>query len=75
MTALVAVGAQWGDEGKGKVVDWLAPHAQLVVRYHGGNNAGHTLVVDGANWQRRAMTNPTVVPIRDQMGKDPFTLD
>ena len=36
---------------------------------------GHTLVVDGANWQRRAMTNPTVVPIRDQMGKDPFTLD
>ena len=47
MTALVAVGAQWGDEGKGKVVDWLAPHAQLVVRYHGGNNAGHTLVVDG----------------------------
>jgi adenylosuccinate synthase len=47
VTALVAVGAQWGDEGKGKVVDWLAPHAQLVVRYHGGNNAGHTLVVDG----------------------------
>ncbi len=47
MTALVAVGAQWGDEGKGKLVDWLAPHAQLVVRFHGGNNAGHTLVVDG----------------------------
>ncbi|HXV35647.1 MAG TPA: adenylosuccinate synthase [Myxococcota bacterium] len=47
MTALVAVGAQWGDEGKGKIVDWLAPHAQLVVRFHGGNNAGHTLVVDG----------------------------
>jgi len=47
VTALVAVGAQWGDEGKGKLVDWLAPHAQLVVRFHGGNNAGHTLVVDG----------------------------
>ncbi len=47
MTALVAVGAQWGDEGKGKIVDWLAPQAQLVVRFHGGNNAGHTLVVDG----------------------------
>jgi len=47
VTALVAVGAQWGDEGKGKVVDWLAPHAQFVVRFHGGNNAGHTLVVDG----------------------------
>lgn len=47
MTALVAVGAQWGDEGKGKIVDWLALRAQLVVRFQGGNNAGHTLVVDG----------------------------
>jgi adenylosuccinate synthase len=47
MTTLVAVGAQWGDEGKGKLVDWLAPRAQLVVRFHGGNNAGHTLMVDG----------------------------
>jgi adenylosuccinate synthase len=47
MSTLVAVGAQWGDEGKGKIVDWLAPGAQFVVRFHGGNNAGHTLVVDG----------------------------
>ncbi|HTY16128.1 MAG TPA: adenylosuccinate synthase [Myxococcota bacterium] len=47
MTTLVAVGAQWGDEGKGKIVDWLSPHADLVVRFQGGNNAGHTLVVDG----------------------------
>ena len=47
VTTLVAVGAQWGDEGKGKIVDWLAPRAELVVRFHGGNNAGHTLVVDG----------------------------
>jgi len=47
VTTLIAVGAQWGDEGKGKLVDWLAPKAQLVVRFHGGNNAGHTLVVDG----------------------------
>ena len=47
MTTLIAVGAQWGDEGKGKIVDWLAPRAELVVRFHGGNNAGHTLVVDG----------------------------
>jgi adenylosuccinate synthase len=47
VTTLVAVGAQWGDEGKGKLVDWLAPSADLVVRFHGGNNAGHTLVVDG----------------------------
>ncbi len=47
MTALVAVGAQWGDEGKGKIVDWLALKAELVVRFQGGNNAGHTLIVDG----------------------------
>ena len=47
MTTLVAVGAQWGDEGKGKLVDWLAPRADYVVRFHGGNNAGHTLVVEG----------------------------
>ncbi len=47
MSALVVVGAQWGDEGKGKVVDLYAPYAQLVVRYAGGANAGHTLVVHG----------------------------
>ena len=47
MSTVVAVGAQWGDEGKGKIVDWLAPRADLVARFQGGNNAGHTLVVDG----------------------------
>jgi len=47
MATLVAVGAQWGDEGKGKIVDWLAPRADLVARFQGGNNAGHTLVVNG----------------------------
>jgi adenylosuccinate synthase len=47
MTTVVAVGAQWGDEGKGKIVDWLAPRADLVARFQGGNNAGHTLVVEG----------------------------
>ena len=47
MTALVAVGAQWGDEGKGKIVDWLALTAGMVVRFQGGNNAGHTLIVEG----------------------------
>ncbi len=47
MSAVVAVGAQWGDEGKGKIVDWLALRAELVVRFQGGNNAGHTLIVDG----------------------------
>lgn len=47
MSTVVAVGAQWGDEGKGKVVDWLASRADFIVRFHGGNNAGHTLVVNG----------------------------
>ena len=47
MSSLVIVGIQWGDEGKGKIVDWLARRADLVVRFQGGNNAGHTLVVDG----------------------------
>ena len=47
MSALVVVGAQWGDEGKGKVVDLYTPYADLVVRYAGGANAGHTLVVGG----------------------------
>src|SRR5215475_5329044 len=45
MTAVVVVGAQWGDEGKGKIVDIFTEHADLVVRYGGGPNAGHTLVV------------------------------
>lgn len=45
MTNVVVVGAQWGDEGKGKVVDWLAERADLVVRFQGGHNAGHTLVI------------------------------
>ncbi len=44
---VVVVGTQWGDEGKGKIVDWLTDHAQAVVRYQGGHNAGHTLVVGG----------------------------
>ena len=45
MPSVVVVGAQWGDEGKGKVVDLLAEKAEMVVRFQGGNNAGHTVVV------------------------------
>jgi adenylosuccinate synthase len=48
MSNIVVVGAQWGDEGKGKVVDILSEFADVVVRFHGGNNAGHTIVVDGS---------------------------
>jgi adenylosuccinate synthase len=44
---VVVIGTQWGDEGKGKIVDWLTPHAQGVVRFQGGHNAGHTLVIGG----------------------------
>ena len=40
------VGTQWGDEGKGKIVDWISSKADLIVRYQGGNNAGHTIKVD-----------------------------
>ena len=47
MTNVVVVGAQWGDEGKGKIVDWLSERADIVVRFQGGHNAGHTLVIDG----------------------------
>ena len=45
---VVVVGAQWGDEGKGKVVDWLTERVDGVVRFNGGHNAGHTLVINGA---------------------------
>jgi len=47
MSNVVVVGTQWGDEGKGKVVDLLTAKADLIVRFQGGNNAGHTLVVEG----------------------------
>ena len=46
MANVVVVGSQWGDEGKGKIVDWLSERADVVVRYQGGHNAGHTLVID-----------------------------
>ncbi|GJL89261.1 MAG: adenylosuccinate synthetase [Minwuia thermotolerans] len=51
MTNVVVVGAQWGDEGKGKIVDWLSAMADVVVRYQGGHNAGHTLVIDGVTYK------------------------
>jgi adenylosuccinate synthase len=51
MTNVVVVGAQWGDEGKGKIVDWLSEQADIVVRFQGGHNAGHTLVIDGNTYK------------------------
>ena len=51
MANVVVVGAQWGDEGKGKIVDWLSERADIVVRFQGGHNAGHTLVIDGKTYK------------------------
>ncbi len=51
MSNVTVVGAQWGDEGKGKIVDWLSSRADVVVRFQGGHNAGHTLVVDGKTYK------------------------
>lgn len=51
MTNVAVIGSQWGDEGKGKIVDWLSERADLVVRFQGGHNAGHTLVIDGVSYK------------------------
>ncbi|MEP2943163.1 MAG: adenylosuccinate synthase [Hyphomicrobiales bacterium] len=51
MANVVIVGSQWGDEGKGKIVDWLSERADVVVRFQGGHNAGHTLVIDGVSYK------------------------
>jgi adenylosuccinate synthase len=51
VTNVVVVGSQWGDEGKGKIVDWLSQKADVVVRFQGGHNAGHTLVIDGVEYR------------------------
>ncbi|NOT42496.1 MAG: adenylosuccinate synthase [Alphaproteobacteria bacterium] len=51
MAGVAVIGAQWGDEGKGKIVDWLCERADIVVRFQGGHNAGHTLVIDGKTYK------------------------
>ena len=51
MANVAVIGAQWGDEGKGKIVDWLSERADVVVRFQGGHNAGHTLVIDGKTYK------------------------
>src|SRR5262245_47933626 len=51
MANVVVVGAQWGDEGKGKIVDWLSERADVVVRFQGGHNAGHTLVIGNQTYK------------------------
>src|SRR5215510_925792 len=62
MAVVIIVGAQWGDEGKGKVVDLYTEHADMVVRYAGGANAGHTLVVDGQKLVTRLIPSGVLRP-------------
>ena len=60
MKNVIVVGTQWGDEGKGKIVDWLSSEADVVVRFQGGHNAGHTLVIDGKTYKLRLLPSGTV---------------
>jgi len=67
MPAIVLVGAQWGDEGKGKATDLLGGHVDYVVKFNGGNNAGHTVVIDGESYALHLLPSgilsPGVIPV------------
>ncbi len=76
---VVVVGAQWGDEGKGKIVDWLSEQADVVVRFQGGHNAGHTLVIDGETYKLSLLPSGVVRPgkrgvIGNGVVLDPYAL-
>ena len=60
MRNIVVVGSQWGDEGKGKIVDWLSEQADVVIRFQGGHNAGHTLVINGITYKLRLLPSGIV---------------
>src|SRR5579864_8742405 len=62
MANVAVIGSQWGDEGKGKVVDWLSERAQVVVRFQGGHNAGHTLVIGGVTYKLSLLPSGVVRP-------------
>ncbi len=79
MTNVAVVGSQWGDEGKGKIVDWLSERADVVVRFQGGHNAGHTLVIDGVTYKLSLLPSGVVRPgklsiIGSGVVIDPFEL-
>src|ERR1700744_1324158 len=79
MANVAVIGAQWGDEGKGKIVDWLSIEADVVVRFQGGHNAGHTLVIDGAVYKLSLLPSGIVRPgklsiIGNGVVVDPFAL-
>lgn len=62
MSNVAVIGSQWGDEGKGKIVDWLSSRADVVVRFQGGHNAGHTLVIDGVEYKLNLLPSGIVRP-------------
>ena len=62
MANVAVIGAQWGDEGKGKIVDWLSSRADVVVRFQGGHNAGHTLVIEGVEYKLSLLPSGIVRP-------------
>ena len=62
MSNVTVVGLQWGDEGKGKLVDWLSEKADIIVRFQGGHNAGHTLVIDGKVYKLSLLPSGIVRP-------------
>ena len=78
MGNVTVIGAQWGDEGKGKIVDWLASRADMVVRFQGGHNAGHTLVVDGKTYKLSLLPSGIVTGTPSLIGNgvvlDPWAL-
>ena len=78
MGNVTVIGAQWGDEGKGKIVDWLASRADMVVRFQGGHNAGHTLVVNGETFKLSLLPSGIVTGTPSVIGNgvvlDPWAL-
>src|SRR5271156_5029505 len=62
MANVPVIGAQWGDEGKGKIVDWLSSRAEIVVRFQGGHNAGHTLVIGSQTYKLSLLPSGVVRP-------------
>ena len=78
MANVTVIGAQWGDEGKGKIVDWLSARADVVVRFQGGHNAGHTLVIDGVTYKLSLLPSGVVRGKLSVIGSgvvvDPFHL-
>lgn len=67
MSNVAVIGSQWGDEGKGKIVDWLSSRADVVVRFQGGHNAGHTLVIDGKEYKLHLLPSGIVRPDKVSM--------